>query len=95
MARLTATRSGQISQANDRRAAAHLVAVASRQLAVLDASAPDAAVEGVRPECLHLALSLRRSERFVLTRLRDSASTLFAQEASAAEVWSRRRATIL
>lgn len=83
MARLTASRSGQISMANDRRAAALLSATASLQLAALDASAPEAAVVDVRPACLDLARSLRRSERFVLVRLRDSASALFAQAGEA------------
>ena len=78
--RLTASRSGQISTANDQRAAALLHATASRQLDLLDSATPDAAIGDVRPACLELALSLRRSERFVLVRVQESASELFAQE---------------
>ena len=83
--RLTGSRSGQISTANDQRAAALLHATASRQLEVLDSATPDAAIGDVRPECLSLALSLRRSERFVLVRMQESASELFAQ--GGPDVW--------
>ena len=81
LSRLTASRSGQLSIANDRRAAALLYNTATRAIDELDSAAPSAATAGaVRPACWDLALSLRRSERFALGRLRDSASELFAQE---------------
>ena len=82
LSRLVASRSGQISVENDRRAAALLVATASRQLDALDLATPDAAAvdEHLRPACVDLALSLRRSERFVLVRLQESVGDLFAQE---------------
>lgn len=74
------SRSAQLSRANDQRAAALLVALASQQIAELDLSTPPAAAAlDVRPECWNLAHSLRGSERAALVWLRDSASRLFPE----------------
>ena len=75
------SRSAQLSKANDQRAAALLVALASQQIAELDLSTPPAAAAlDVRPECWNLAHSLRGSERAALVWLRNSASRLFPEE---------------
>jgi hypothetical protein len=83
LARLVSSRSGKLSEANDQRAAALLVASATRQLVELDFSTPDdgeaETAAGLCLARLDLARSLRRSERFALVRLRDMVESILPQ----------------